>query len=202
MNIIMITGKQRSGKTTAAKLLAQLTPSARAYALADALKIEYYDTIFPGQTTTTPSGRIRWVDRQKQDNPEIRGHLIRLGAERRAEDPEYWCKKVWEKMQLDNPPVAIISDWRLPNESRFFGTRKGVNELRTLRIARADRSGYLLTNQDDESETALDLYPLTTVNNEGNPYQFATQLAMWLHKEKLPYHLHPILKAENIINER
>lgn len=70
------------------------------------------------------------------------------GEYRRSQDPEYWVKRLAERIREDAPEVALISDMRYPNES-FWVKRVGGF------IVRVRRLGFTPINEHI-SETAFD----------------------------------------------
>jgi phosphomevalonate kinase len=116
---IGISGKARSGKDTlAAILLERLGDSWRREALADALKVEWYDDCFSWQKDSiTKEHKIQYTNCMKENNPHVRKELIDLGQKRRAEDPDYWIKRV------NLQPKCIITDVRFKNEFDYLKAR-------------------------------------------------------------------------------
>ncbi|MFH0702953.1 MAG: hypothetical protein V2B14_05390 [bacterium] len=136
--IIIISGKQFSGKDTVASVINNALSDFKRVALADAIKIEF------GQKKNLTFAE---VDRNK---PLYRADLINLGNKRRAEDPDYWIKKVLiEKGNL------IVSDLRLKHELDTFkklgSTTVRVNSDRNERAKRG-----LLVQENDTTEIDLD----------------------------------------------
>ena len=79
--IIILSGKQYSGKDTAAKILLQNLTGFKRIGLGDAIKIEYGEQ--KGLT----------FDEIEQNKAIYRQDLINLGNKRRSEDKDYWIKK-------------------------------------------------------------------------------------------------------------
>lgn len=151
--IIAISGKQFAGKDTLCLLLLKYLPDYRRVALADALKDEY------AETAGIPRDR---VDALKSKDPRVRGELIALGMKRRAEDPDYWVKKV-----LRQPGNKIVTDLRFLNEFERFREQKAFTiRIEAKREIRAHRG--TLCHEADPSETELDgitTWRLVTHNN-------------------------------------
>jgi hypothetical protein len=72
---------------------------------------------------------------------------------RRAQDPDYWVKKTIERIESENPEVALIRDLRFPNE---FSAIQGANGY----VVKVIRQGYVSTVPEHCSEKALDSVPL------------------------------------------
>lgn len=138
--IIVISGKQFSGKDTVAKILLEMLPDFKLAPLADAIKIEFSEE---------KNLSFNEVERNK---PLYRAELIVLGNKRRAEDPDYWIKKV-----IDSDDDIIISDARLKHEIKTFD-KYGAIKIRvdSDREERAKRGK--LVKEDDPTETDLDDY--------------------------------------------
>lgn len=136
--IIVISGKQFSGKDTVANLVSEYMHDFQRIGLADALKAE-----FGKEKDIT-------LDEIERNKPLYRSELIALGNKRRSEDPDFWIKKV-----LETDSNIIVSDVRLLHELETF-RKKGAITVRveSNREERAKR-GHLVS-EDDQTETALD----------------------------------------------
>ena len=151
--IIAISGKQFAGKDTLCLSLLKYLPDYRRVALADALKDEYAEI----------AGISRdQVDVLKSKDPKVRGELISLGMKRRAEDPDYWIKKV-----LAQPGNKVVTDLRFLNEFERFREQNAFTiRIEARREIRARRG--TLCHEADPSETELDgitTWRLVTHNN-------------------------------------
>lgn len=69
-----------------------------------------------------------WV--QYEPNPDMTDPLCPLGKQRtllqwwgtefrRAVDPDYWVNKLAERLAVEKPEIALITDMRFPNEKKF-----------------------------------------------------------------------------------
>ena len=136
--IIIISGKQYSGKDTVADVICETLPGLKREALATAIKNE-----FGNQKNLT----FNEIDRNKT---LYRSDLIELGNEKRKECPDYWIKKVL----MDDGDV-VITDVRLQHE---YDTFKKMGAI-TVRVE-SDREERLkrghLVREDDLTETDLD----------------------------------------------
>jgi hypothetical protein len=94
--------------------------------------------------------------------------LQRIGAERRVEDPEYWIKRAFAKVDTATD-VVLISDVRYKNEAFFIKLHSGyvVNVRRVI-----NGVPYIATDRpaDHPSEIDLDGYPFDfcLINSEGH----------------------------------
>jgi hypothetical protein len=81
--------------------------------------------------------------------------LQRIGSERRAQDPEYWVKKVFEKIEYDMPHIAIITDLRYQNEASAVKTNKGY----TIKVERLHEDGtkYFADDRPANHQSEIDL---------------------------------------------
>jgi len=147
--IIAIAGKLRSGKDTAANLIMDTVGHqyCERIALADALKEE----------TVGKYGLS--IERMTSDysyKEEIRHLLIKHGRDRRAEDIDYWVKKVLENAKA---PVVIVPDLRYSNEKTSLA--KGERIVLSVKIEcdnenRAKHGWHLSSADTDASECQLD----------------------------------------------
>jgi hypothetical protein len=81
--------------------------------------------------------------------------LQRIGSERRAQDPEYWVKKVFEKIAYDKPHIAVITDCRYQNEVAAVKKFGGY----TVKVERLNENGtlYLATDRPANHQSEIDL---------------------------------------------
>lgn len=136
--IIILSGKQYSGKDTLAKILLENLTNFKRIGLGDAIKIEY------GEQKGLSFEEI------EQNKAQYRQDLINLGNKRRSEDKDYWIKKV-----IKMPGNIIVPDVRVKRELEFF---KEVNAF-TIRVeaSRETRSQRgQLVGETDVTEVDLD----------------------------------------------
>ena len=136
--IIILSGKQYSGKDTVAKILLENLTNFKRIGLGDAIKIEY------GEQKGLSFEEI------EQNKAQYRQDLINLGNKRRSEDKDYWIKKV-----IKMPGNIIVPDVRVKRELEFF---KEANAF-TIRIeaSRETRSQRgQLVGETDVTEVDLD----------------------------------------------
>lgn len=137
-HIIVLSGKQFSGKDTAAKIMLDLLPDFKRIGLGDAIKIEY------GELKNLSFEEI------EKNKPQYRPDLIELGNKRRLEDPDYWLKKV-----IAQPGNVIVPDIRLKHELEIFKNSNAITiRVESDRDNRAKRG--ILIKEDDLTETDLD----------------------------------------------
>jgi phosphomevalonate kinase len=136
--IIVISGKQFSGKDTVANMLQEMLKDFKRVPLAYAIKKEF------GEKKNLT---LQEIERNK---PLYRAELIQLGNKRRKEDPDYWLKKV-----LTEEGNIIVSDIRLKHELEMFKTHDSITiRVNSDRKNRAERG--TLVREDDLTETDLD----------------------------------------------
>ncbi len=136
--IIILSGKQYSGKDTVAKILLENLTNFKRIGLGDAIKIEY------GEQKGLSFEEI------EQNKAQYRQDLINLGNKRRSEDKDYWIKKV-----IKMPGNIIVPDVRVKRELEFF---KEANAF-TIRVeaSRETRSQRgQLVGETDVTEVDLD----------------------------------------------
>ena len=136
--IIILSGKQYSGKDTAAKILLQNLTNFKRIGLGDAIKIEYGEQ--KGLT----------FEEIEQNKARYRQDLINLGNKRRSEDKDYWIKKV-----IKMPGNIIVPDVRVKRELEFFKEANAITiRVEASRETRAARG--TLIGETDVTEVDLD----------------------------------------------
>ncbi len=136
--IIILSGKQFSGKDTVAKFLLEYLTNYKRIGLGDAIKLEYSRR--KGLT----------IEEIETNKSQYRGDLIALGDWGRMQDPDYWLKRIIE--QNDN---VIVPDIRMPHELEVFK----ANGATTIRVEapRDNRAARgVLVKENDPTETLLD----------------------------------------------
>ena len=136
--IIIFSGKQYSGKDTAAKImLTQMTDYKRC-AMGDIIKLTY------GQKYNLTYEEIE-VNKAK-----YRAGLIELGNWGREQDPDFWLKKI-----LEQDGNIIVTDVRVPHEYEIFKNAGAISiRVEATRETRAQRGE--LVGEDDITEIGLD----------------------------------------------
>lgn len=136
--IIVFSGKQYSGKDTAAKIILKNFTNFKRIGLGDAIKIEYAES--KGLT-------FEEIEKNKHI---YRQDLINLGNKRRSEDKDYWIKKVI-KMEGN----IVVPDVRVKRELEFFKAANAVTiRVDATRETRSQRG--TLVGENDVTEVDLD----------------------------------------------
>lgn len=136
--IVVISGKQFSGKDTVANILRDILGDFILAPLAQAIKLEF------GEKKNLTLKEI------EMNKPLYRAELIELGNKRRAEDQKYWIKRV-----LSRKENIIVPDIRLSYELETFKKNEAVTiRVESGRDERAKRGK--LVSEDDSTETDLD----------------------------------------------
>ena len=136
--IIILSGKQFSGKDTFAAFLLEFLPDFTRIGIADSIKIEY--------------GKQKGLTREEieKNKPLYRADLIDLGNWGRAQDPDYWLNKI---IAFDGN--VIVPDIRLPHELELFKSHGAIAiRVEAPRDNRAKRG--VLVKEDDPTEMSLD----------------------------------------------
>ncbi len=137
--IIVFSGKQYSGKDTAAKIMLDKMPNYKRCAMGDIIKITY-----------AKSKGITYEEVEK-NKPLYRQDLINLGNWGRQQNQDYWLKKI-----LQQDGNIIVTDVRVPHEYEIFkaagATTIRVEANRDIRLER----GGSLAGEDDITEIGLD----------------------------------------------
>lgn len=153
--------KARQGKDTVAKTIIDKFGGRydiRRYAFADALKREVDEL---GPLDLCLEYGIDYDMNPSMDDPLCRtkhGKQSRLlqfwGEKRRKENSFYWISKVRQKVDEENPTIALITDMRYKNEGLWVRSKGGV----TVDVQRV---GYKDYSRDPHhiSETDLDNWP-------------------------------------------
>ena len=137
--IITFSGKQYSGKDTAAKILLEAMPEFKRCAMGDIIKIEY--------------GKMHNLSYEEMENnkPKYRQGLIDLGNWGRAQSADYWLEKI-----IAQDGNIVVTDVRIKHEYEIF-KKAGAIAIRVEadRELRESRGGKLI-GEDDVTEIDLD----------------------------------------------
>ena len=137
-SIIIFSGKQYSGKDTAAKILLDELPEYRRCAMGDIIKLEY------GKKHNLTYEEI------EKNKSKYRAGLIELGNWGRAQSPDYWLNKI-----VQSKGKIIVTDVRVPHEYEVFKNAGAISiRIEATRDVRAKRGE--LVGENDITETGLD----------------------------------------------
>ncbi|MBE7713261.1 MAG: hypothetical protein E7Z87_05920 [Cyanobacteria bacterium SIG26] len=137
--IIIFSGKQYSGKDTAAKIMLDKMPDYKRCAMGDIIKLTY------GKEKGLTYEQI------EANKAQYRPDLIELGNWGRAQDPDYWLKKI-----LEQDGNIIVTDVRVPHEYEIFKNAGAITiRVEASRQIREMRGGKLV-GEDDITEVGLD----------------------------------------------
>lgn len=137
--IIIFSGKQYSGKDTAAKILMEEMPHFRRCAMGDIIKIEY--------------GKLHNLSFEEieMNKAQYRQGLIELGNWGRQQSPDYWIQKI-----ISQTGDIVVTDVRVKHEYNTFKDAGAISirvnadrEIRELR-------GGKLVGENDVTEIDLD----------------------------------------------
>jgi len=145
MNLLILTGKRKSGKDTVCKILQKLLPkhNFRRLAFADPLKEE---------VATMLGITVEQLEKIKNE-PLFRKLLQDVGVDKRKQNPTYWIDKLKEKIDTKNN--YIITDCRFLNEAEEM--KKYDDGKNLVTILRVERKQETKTNEDLHiSETELE----------------------------------------------
>ena len=137
--IIIFSGKQYSGKDTAAKILMEAMPEYKRMAMGDVIKLEY----------AKENGLT--YDEIEKNKPKYRQGLIDLGNWGREQNPDYWLEKI-----IAYDGNIVVTDVRIKHEYEVF-KKAGAIAIRVeaSREIREARGGNLV-GEDDVTEVDLD----------------------------------------------
>ena len=140
--IITFSGKQYSGKDTAAKILLEEMPDFKRCAMGDIIKFEY--------------GKLHNLTYEEieSNKAEYRQGLIDLGNWGRSQSPDYWLEKI-----IAQEGNIVVTDVRIKHEYEIFKNAGAI----TIRVE-ADRNlrearGGKLIGENDVTEVDLDNIP-------------------------------------------
>jgi len=137
--IIIFSGKQYSGKDTAAKILMDVKPEYKRCAMGDIIKIEY--------------GRKHNISVEEIENnkPKYRQGLIDLGNWGRSQSPDFWLEKI-----IAQDGNIVVTDVRIKHEYEVFKSGGAISiRVEAEREIREARGGKLV-GENDVTETDLD----------------------------------------------
>lgn len=136
--IIIFSGKQYSGKDTAAKILLEELPDYKRCAMGDIIKLEY------GRQHNLTYEEI------EQNKSQYRAGLIELGNWGRAQSPDYWLEKI-----IATAGKIMVTDVRVQHEYDVFKNAGAISvRVEASRDVRAKRGD--LVGEDDITEVGLD----------------------------------------------
>ena len=137
--IIIFSGKQYSGKDTAAKILMENLPNFKRCAMGDIIKIEY--------------GKIHNLTYEEieQNKVQYRQGLIDLGNWGRSQSPDYWLEKI-----IAQEGNIVVTDVRIKHEYKVFRKAGAISiRVEADRALRESRGGKLV-GENDVTEIDLD----------------------------------------------
>lgn len=137
--IITFSGKQYSGKDTAAKILMEVMPDFKRCAMGDIIKIEY------GKQHNLTYEEI------EANKTQYRQGLIDLGNWGRQQSPDYWIQKI-----IEQEGNIVVTDVRIKHEYKIFKQAGAITiRVEAERDIREARGGKLI-GEDDVTEVDLD----------------------------------------------
>ena len=137
--IIIFSGKQYSGKDTAAKILIDAMPGFRRLAMGDIIKLEY-----------AKAHGISF-DEIESNKAKYRQGLIDLGNWGRRQSPDYWIEKI-----IAEEGNIVVTDVRIKHEYEVFKAAGAISiRVEASRELREARGGKLV-GEDDVTEVDLD----------------------------------------------
>lgn len=136
--IIIFSGKQYSGKDTAAKIMLENMPDFKRCAMGDIIKLTY------GAEKNLTYEEI------EKNKPKYRQDLINLGNWGRSQSPDYWLNKI-----IEQDGNIIVTDVRVPHEYEIFKSAGAITiRVEATRETRLQRGE--LIGENDITEIGLD----------------------------------------------
>lgn len=137
--LIIFSGKQYSGKDTAAKILMEAMPDYKRCAMGDIIKLEY------GKQHNLSYEEI------EKNKTQYRQGLIDLGNWGRQQSPNYWLEKI-----IAQEGNKVVTDVRIKHEYEIFKSAGAITiRVEADRDIRESRGGKLI-GEDDVTEVDLD----------------------------------------------
>ena len=137
--LIIFSGKQYSGKDTAAKILMEILPDYKRCAMGDIIKIEY--------------GKLHNLSYEQieANKSQYRQGLIDLGNWGRQQSADYWLEKI-----IAQEGNIVVTDVRIKHEYEVFKKAGAISiRVEADREVREARGGKLI-GEDDVTEVDLD----------------------------------------------
>jgi len=155
-HVVGLVGLKNSGKDTLFRIIQQWYPHALRLAFGDPLKEEVYDSLscegpftdkllevcrqidfdvrpFWPTKGVSYEAKLNWIDANKAS---LRPLLQYWGTEvRRVEDPNYWVRKLDEKVRASDGDLIVITDVRFQNETEYI--RAGCGGI-IVKVVRTD----------------------------------------------------------------
>lgn len=136
--IIIFSGKQYSGKDTAAKIMLDVLTDFRRCAMGDVIKVAYSE-----------NAGIAFEEIEKNKS-KYRADLILLGNWGREQHPDYWLHKI-----IEQEGNIIVTDVRIPHEYELFKSEGAITiRVEASRETRLSRGN--LVGENDITEIGLD----------------------------------------------
>lgn len=137
--IIIFSGKQYSGKDTAAKILMQEMPDFRRCAMGDIIKLEY------------AKEHNLTYEEIEANKPKYRQGLIDLGNWGREQSQDFWLEKI-----VAQEGNIVVTDVRIKHEYEVFKKAGAISiRVEASRDVREARGGKLV-GENDITEVDLD----------------------------------------------
>ena len=138
MAIIIFSGKQFSGKDTAAKILLNEMQNFRRCAMGDIIKLTY--------------GKEKGLtyDEIEKNKAQYRQDLINLGNWGRAQSPDFWLERI-----IEQDGNIVVTDVRVFHEYEVF-KKAGAVAIRVEASRETRASRGMLVGETDITETGLD----------------------------------------------
>lgn len=150
MLLMAFGNKCRQGKDTAGEAIYNYYDAKRQLALRHGLRVIPSVGLYRFAEALYEEARRRY-DMTEKDAPLLQ----RIGTMRREQDPEYWVKKVFEKIAHDTPQIAVITDLRYQNEAAAVKVHGGYR----IKVERLNEDGtkYIATDRPSDHPSEIDL---------------------------------------------
>ena len=136
--IIIFSGKQYSGKDTAAKIILEKLPDFKRCAMGDIIKLTY------------GAQKNLSIEEIEKNKANYRQDLINLGNWGRQQSPNYWLEKI-----IEQDGNIVVTDVRVPHEYEIF-KNAGAKTIRVEATREVRSQRGTLIGEDDITEVGLD----------------------------------------------
>lgn len=160
MVLIGLGSKARQGKDFVAKYMKEAVPDIELFSFAVELKKycrDHHDELeYKWQMANLTKQKPGWKDDAIYGCTPI---LQWFGTEvMRKQDPDHWVKIIAQRLETEQPKIAIVTDVRFENEAQFIKENEGFL-VEVIRV-KADGTRFLDAGRDPHhlSEVALDDY--------------------------------------------
>lgn len=150
MLVIGVTARSEAGKSTVAKAVAK-------EATTKGLNVDIFEISNYILKEAIGAKSIPPKERSELSSDEIE-ELVKLGVQRREENPEYWIKLLVNDMARKKPDVALIPNIRFENEAQ--AVRKMDGKIIRIKSYLVDGVEYISTTRNPNHASEIEHYSI------------------------------------------